>query len=238
MREIHLSDREHHLRDNAFLELDMYGIYPEDEASRQQAHFLTGHEAQRWKALGESNYSSSGLVKTVLADIRKSQGRRFTCGLVALSMCALDNAGKSMSLEKAAHVVTEFNNANDKVLFHFWRGGEWSEQDIRLIGDNAAIKQAFREYRSVAHIHAAGIVASEYLNLMQPFDRSMEADACFFATVLYFQHRLRKAKNFKDWNLWELRMSPPYPPEDYPPLEVTPQQTEYLLGPWLKNRSD
>ena len=44
MREIYLSDREHHLRDNAYLELNAFSVYPEDEASRQQALYLIEDE--------------------------------------------------------------------------------------------------------------------------------------------------------------------------------------------------
>ena len=145
MREIFLSDQAHHVRDNAFLELDAYGVYPEDEPSREQALLLISHEAERASKFGHENHVPSRLVETVLNDIKRAQGRRFTCGMVALAMCALDNAGKSMSLEKASEVVTEYNNCADKAPFMFWRKSGWLESEIILNGYVEDVKKAFRE---------------------------------------------------------------------------------------------
>lgn len=234
MREIVLSDAPQHLRPNAFLELTAYAAYPEDKASIEQAVALLAHERARWSRQCEGSvYRPSGLALAVVESLKKTTGQRYICGLVALAMSALDNAGRTPSLEKAAEIVSEYTNYADKARFVFWRADGWTEKDIRLLGDFATIKRAFRQYRAVAHILAADIVSTEHLSLMHPFERSPEADACYFATVLYYQHRLRKVPNIDSWNLWEVRISPPYDPADFPPLLPSDDTLYGLLDPWL-----
>ena len=138
-----------------------------------------------------------------------------------------------MSLEAAAEIVTEKNLTVDRFGLYVWSGGEWSLQTAQPTSSVEDVKKAFRQYRPVAHILAAGLVASHYMELMTPFDRSDEADKCFFSTVIAMQARLRKVSNFADWGLWEITAPLPYDPREYPPFEFPPEMVHDLMVPWL-----
>ncbi|WP_372993844.1 hypothetical protein [Sulfitobacter sp.] len=234
MREISLSDGPSQIRANYISELEIYSVYPEDEASREQALFLLRHEYERWKVCGVDDYKPSELVRTLITSHRGNAARRFVCGITAIAMCALQNAGHRVSLNAAAEIVTEFNNSVGKLPFTFWDGLDWVAQEKALLGDTQKIKQAFRQYRSVSHILAAWVVSSEYLNVQQPFDRGLEADACLLHTSAYFQARLKESRNFDDWDLWHIRADPPFDMETFPPFELSENLLHWLIGPWLQ----
>lgn len=234
MREIILSNGPKQIRDNFISELEIYSLYPEDEASREQALFILQNEYARWKASGPENYRPSELTRTLITSYRGVAARRFVCGSIVIALCALQNAGHLASLEAAAKIVTEFTNSTDKVPFTFWDGSNFVEKERALLGDTQKIKTAFRQYRSVSHLLAAWVVSGEYLELSIPFDRGLEADACLLHTAAYFQTRLKEVHNFQDWNLWEVRADPPFSMADYPPFEVSMNMKEWLIGPWLR----
>ena len=77
MRELNLSDRQNHIRDNYITELEIYSIYPEDKASREQALLLLNHEYQKWKTVGQEHYTASALVSTLLTSFRGTAPRQF-----------------------------------------------------------------------------------------------------------------------------------------------------------------
>lgn len=236
MRVVNLSDGPNHIRDNYITELEIYTIYPEDADSREQALLLLNHEHQKWRTVGHEEYASSALVETLLTSYRGTASRRFLCGAVAIAMCALQNAGRPVSLESAADIVAEFANTKGKLPFSFWQNGEWIEQPKALIGDRQKLKQAFRQYRSVAHMLAAWVASGEYVDLQRPFDRGPEADACMLHTAAYYQCRLSKVHNFSDWNLWHIAATPPFAMGDYPPFEPSQDLIVWLLQPWLDSQ--
>lgn len=236
MRQITLSDRPNHIRDNYFSELEIFTIYPEDEVSREQALWLLNHEYQRWKTVGANDYRSSELVQKLLISFRGGTARRYVCGVTAIAMLALQNAGKRASLESASAVITEFTNAVGKLPFAYWDGKVWEEKEKVLLGDKQKIKQAFREYRSVSHILAAQIVGAEYLTLPLPFDRGVEAEACMLHTAASMEQALGNVHNFNDWNLWHIRASAPSDILEFSPFEISEELLRSLIGPWLERQ--
>ena len=238
MREFFVSDRECHIRETARIELEALCYFPNDAESFEQALNLIAHELSRWKSIGPDDYRPTELARTVLTSLENRTGRVTLCGLVALAMCGLDNAGQSMSLERAARVVEAFTNSIGKMEFVHWDDGSWRRSQKALIGDFQTIKRVFREYRSVAHICAARVTAADYLEERAPFEVNQIADTCFLSTVLYYQERLRKVSNFDDWNLWEIRCSAPIELRDVPPLTATEDLTMALFRPWLDSQSE
>ncbi len=236
MGEIWLSDREHHVRPNASLELRINAALPQSDGSLDQALAIIELEKIRWETLGPDEYEPSWLAQTVMSALHRKIGRKTIAGLTALAMASLDNAGERMSLRMAAAVVSEFANSITGLQFVAWKGKVLEEGIKPLVGDEATIEKIFREYRSVAHICAAEVASADYLDFAHPFEVRPEADACFISTALYYQHRMRKAENFDRWALKEIRFSPPYAPDHYPPLLATEQLIENLIGPWLDSK--
>ena len=86
-----------------------------------------------------------------------------TCGYVALVMCSHDNAGRPMDLNIAAKVVSEMNGTYDRFFWHSLLGNKLEVREMKATAGQVDVKKCFREYQSVAHICAASVAASEYL---------------------------------------------------------------------------
>lgn len=235
MIDIRVSDSEHRIGPNAILELRLHAALPQDDGSLEQAIAILKLERSRWEKLGEEDYEPSWLARTVLTAMHRQVGRRTLAGYTALAMTCLDNAGKRMSLQKAAEIVSEYANSMPGLQFVVWKNGAYEKSVKPLVSDEQTIKSIFREYRSVAHICAAEVAAADYLDFGLPFEPTPEADACFISTAVHYQLRLQKAENFDHWSLKPILFPLPFSVKDYPPLLATEHLVQGLITPWLNS---
>ncbi len=234
LREYHLSDRAGYLRPWFRAELLALSYYPEDWASFEQAQLLVQHEHSRFLQSAPANYQPTPLVNSILTTISKTEAQRTTCGLVAIALLGLKNAGESVSLRRAANVVSEYGNSV-KGLEHYFRSNGVIKTNVRPVtGDVSTVESTFRKYRSVAHICGAAVASAEYFEIPKAIVDTPEADACFLSTVMFFQQELAAARNFKNWNLWHIRADPPFEYKDYPHLIPNASVIKALFDPWIE----
>lgn len=192
-------------------------------------------EYQRWQT-GPDEYEPSWLSQKLMTALRNQIGQRYTAGLVGIALWMLPHFGRKPSLETASAVVSEygFSLCTQKQGFVFWDSGQWNDFVKPINGDQRTIQKIFRTYRHVAHICAAEVAASEFIEPPKPFDFNALADLCFIVTAMIVQKKFESVENFSDWNLHEIVCSPP---EEFltkaVPLVPSAESVARLFGPWL-----
>ena len=232
MRRIDISNPDGTLHEDAYVRILAHCYFPESEVDRNQALILYKDEAARFRALGPDAYKVSKVFKSFVGTLAGPIGKYYACGWVAAAMCELDGQGHEMSLNTAARMVAEMNGEYRRLEWvDFW-GTEPKVGHKKTISTERDIKQAFREYQSVAHICAASVTSGEHLDSIHPLDRAPDCEACLIATAAFYQKKLQKAPRSSQWNMWDIAESAPSELQYYPPLLPSRQLLDAVFEPY------
>lgn len=220
MRTIPLVDEKGEIREDAAWQVLAHGFFPDDEASIPQAVWLMKDERARFLEMGEDAYRPSLLAQTVINRVEKRAVQMTLCGYVALAMIFLRQKNPRISVNGAAEVVARMKPEQGHFRFAF-EMPDGSLVERQGISDPNKIRLAFRQFASVAHIHAARLVSAYYLTPRQIVDVRPPADWCAIRTAAAIHHALMDNPRAPSWDMWALPDAAPGGPfDDYPALEI------------------
>lgn len=228
MRHLVLSEDGYNVAPNAYHRLLAACYFPESPRDQTQALFLASVEQAEFDRVGAKAYQPSQITNATSQMILKRIARHYSVGFVALSFLWLKVNGLTPSLNRAA--IMAACAANE------FRGIRWSssldpqaqERETAVTGDPSTVERIFREYRSVAHICAASVSASAYLDPIHIWDQSPEVVASMIQTCAAFQVALESATDVADWNLWDVKRHFPASLGDWPVLVPDDDLEEWI----------
>lgn len=230
MRTIPLVDEKGKIREDAAWQVLAHGFFPDDEASIPQAVWLMKDERRRFVELGEETYIPSLLAQTVVHRVEKRAVQMALSGYVALAMIFLRVRNRRVSVNGAAEAVARMKPDHGHFRFAF-EMPDGSLVERNGISDPAKIRAAFRQFASVAHIHAARLVSVYYLTPRQIVDIRPPADWCAIRTAAALHHILMENPRAQSWDMWALPDAAPGGPfDDYPALEVPQELIAEIMG--------
>lgn len=232
MRRIELSNESGELCENAYMRMMSHVYFPESEVDREQGLLLYRAEMKRFQEVGENVYRPSEVFKALINILKGRMGQIHTCGCVAIAMCELDGQGKEMSLNTAAKMVSEMNGEYRKMDWVSYWDGEPIVQSKKTISSDRDVKEAFRVYKSVAHICCAMASLSEHLSPRHPLDRAPDVEGCIIATALFYQKKLQKAPRASHWDMWDLATNFPQDLQSFPPLLPSRTLIDLMFEPY------
>lgn len=218
MRHIVLSDDGYNVAHNAYHRLLAVGYFPESPRDQEQGLLIAALEQAEFDRVGQATYRPSEIMKAASHLVEKRTAQIYLAGFVALTFIWLKATGQTLSLNRAALIAScaanEFGTIN-------WRRGldpTGKDKDTPVTSDHSTVEQIFRKYRSVAHICAANISASEYLEVLHLWDQTPEVIGSMIQTCASFQVALEGATDVSDWNIWDIKKHFPACLDDWPVL--------------------
>lgn len=205
MRHIILSDDGYHLADNAAHRLMAACYFPESPRDQAQGLFIAALERQEFRRAGADHYRPSELMQAANKLLEKRAAQLYAVGFIALCYLYLSRTPYRPSLNRASTIASYSAGEFGKVT---WRAGldpDGKEKTQAVTGDPASLERIFRRYRSAAHICAARVSASSYLDHVHIWEETPEATEAFIQTAVTFQDALERATDVGTWNLWDLR---------------------------------
>ncbi|MEM9755617.1 MAG: hypothetical protein AAF914_06470 [Pseudomonadota bacterium] len=204
--------------------LDALAFFPEDELSYLQIKELLALEFAWIDPAHPEAFNPSMVTSAVMNYAANRSQQVYVCGLVILAMRWLLSQGRQPSQNAACELVGRHAALQNDHPFIFYdaRGAEFVEKGKSVPSDAATVRQIFTKYRRAAHICAARISCSAYLEPIAPTAHAPVADACYLATVVKFQSFLANRSEAKNWDL-RLVSYPPglfgeahplFPPDD------------------------
>ena len=218
MRHVVLSEDGIHLVNDAYHRLLAVCFFPESPRDQAQALFIAKLESAEFLRVPEGQYRPSEILHVVAQLIEKRTAQLYSVGLVAISFLWLRRSGYTPSLNRASIIAScaacEFGRVT-------WRSGlnpGGQNKSKPVTGDAATVERIFRRYRSVAHICAARISASGYLEPTHLWDVTPEVTTAVIQTCASFQVALERATDVSKWNLWDVKTYFPTELNDAPVL--------------------
>ncbi|MGD1884710.1 MAG: hypothetical protein ACFB11_20775 [Paracoccaceae bacterium] len=189
MKYVAVTDEEANLLPYVRHLIDGIAFYQGDMASIEQSKLILESEYIRWCELGSDGYRPSLLSGQLLTAIAKKSEAVYTAGLVGLALMALKSNGTKASLEKAYPLVASYALRQSKLPFTHWehKEGRFLSKFRNVPTSEAAVRRSAGQYRSTLHICAARVAASQYSELLPPFEPAPEADRRYLTTVAAFQ---------------------------------------------------
>lgn len=210
--------------------LDAMAFWPDDERSFYQVGTLLDMEYQARRLQGDDNRLSQ-VLSTQLNFAAKRSQQVWVAGLVALSIFGLHAQGQRVSQEAAYRLVSQHAGRVNRHPFVYFdsNNAAFIEKAVPLQSDHDSIRRIFTRYRCAAHICAARVVATQYLEPLAPFETARTADRCYLLTAIAFQHLFDRQLGFQEWGLRLLSM-PPGLNDDAIVFLPTVAQMEDLFG--------
>lgn len=183
--------------------LHALAFFPEDDISWYLAWHLLEAEHAFWVKSGAAAPTTSHFSKIVSNACVKRAQQVWVTGLVALGFFWLHAKGKRVSQNQAVEIAAAYAAAPSTRPFWFYnQDNEIEERQLALPSDHASIRQIFKKYRNAAHICAARVSCSEYLDPLPAFEVATQADRSFIATTSFFQHVFHREMDVE----WGLRL--------------------------------
>ncbi|MFK7879008.1 hypothetical protein [Roseobacter sp.] len=201
---IRLSDESGKILPYARQLLDALAFFPDDELSFKICRFAIEREYQEYLKRGPDVLKVSLATAVLINAAEKRAQQVHVAGLVALAIFGLKSLDRRPSQEAAVERVAKHNSMANKFPFERWdyKSGKHTKYDKAVQCDVASVRQIFTMYRSVAHICAARVSSTDYLQPLSLFEPSKQADESKLATVLafqaFFQTNIVAAQN---WNM-------------------------------------
>ena len=218
MRHIILSDDGYHVAHNAYHRLLATGYFPESPRDQEQGLFIAALEQAEFNRVGQQNYQPSEIMQAASRLVEKRTAQIYLVGFVALSFVWLKFNGQTPSLNRASIIASCAANEFGRIR---WRAGlnpTGDEKETPVTSDHSTVERIFRKYRSVAHICAANVSASEYLEVLHLWDQAPEVIASMIQTCAAFQVALEGATDVSDWNIWDVKRHFPASLDGWPVL--------------------
>lgn len=177
-------------------------IFPEDRRSRQQALAVFDIENQAYH--DEKGYSESELVKALITWIENRAGQRYAAGLTMLAFQLLfHKGGEDVTLYRATQIVEAALRAaskhDDRPMKSFnFKDGDITIKGVKVPMGQREIQKAYRAFESVSHLLGAEILATNSLEELPLFERSIEMNSVWLNTASKMEQVMlqRAAKYF------------------------------------------
>ena len=205
MRHIVLSEDGYNVAPNAYHRLLVACYFPESPRDQAQGLYMAALEQAEFDAVGPDAYRPSQIVQAISQMILRRTARYYSVGFVALSFVWLKINGQAPSLNRASIMAACAANEFNKITWWNALDPFAKEKETAVTGDPSTVESIFREYRSVAHICAASVAASAYLDNTHLWDQSPEVIASMIQTSAALQNALESATDTSTWNLWDVK---------------------------------
>lgn len=220
MRHIVLSDDGINLADNAYHRMLVAFHFPESPRDQLQGLIIANVEKEEFDRVGPENYQPSEIMNAAANLLEKRTAQMYLAGFVGFAFLWLAFSGQKPSLNRASIIASCAANEFKKVI---WRPTFDPTGQIRekaATSDPASLERIFRQYRSVAHIAAARVSASEYLDSLHLWDEAPLVIKSVVSSCALFQSTFEKVANVETWNLWDVKKYYPESLKDWPPLDL------------------
>ena len=167
---------------------------------------------------GRLGNAGSEIMQATSHLVEKRTAQIYLVGFVALSFIWLKFNGQTPSLNRASIIASCAANEFGTIR---WRAGlnpTGDEKKTSVTSDPSTVESIFRKYRSVSHICAANIWASEYLEVVHLWGQTPEVIASMIKTCAAFQYALEEATDVSEWNIWDVTKHFPASLGDWPVL--------------------
>lgn len=205
MRHVVLSEDGFNLASNASHRLLAPCFFPESVRDQEQALFIAGIEQAEYHRASPEDYRPSEIMLAASKLIENRAAQLYAAGFIALCYIFLAATPYKPSLNRASTVASFSIGEFGKVI---WRAGldpKGMDKKKSVTGDPASLERIFRRYRSAAHICAARVSASGYLDHAHIWDESPAVTEAMIQTAVTFQDTLEKVTEVSTWNLWDLK---------------------------------
>lgn len=220
MRHVVLSDDGVELAKNAHHRLLAVSSFPESTRDRRQALYIAKLEKEEFDLVGRDQYQPSEITSVTARLLENRNAQLYLSGFVGFVFLWLAFNGRKPSLNRAAIIASCSANAFKKVLWPPAFNPEGELRSKAATSDQASLERIFRQYRSVAHINAARVAASEFLAPLHIWDEAPMVLNSFVQSCALFQTTFETATDVKTWNLWDVKKHFPSSLSDWPPLGI------------------
>lgn len=231
---IDLSEDGENLHPLAYYACHAFMFFPNCAASRDQAIGIADSEVTRREEDPSSQLSDIAHTSTMA--VKKQAGKRETVGWVAMAMALAQRYGVSRALEVCSSVVSErVLSSKQAGTFDFWFHSKHGLQSgsQNLISGATNIQNAFREYRSVAHLCAANLWAGRHAEEGDFFIRRPDYEAQFLATAAAFQRELSGLYRERRWPMLDINGALPPAVRDIEHFHIFSCDAEALFASYL-----
>ena len=218
MRHLILSDDGYHVAGNAYHRLLAISHFPESPRDQEQGLFIAAMEQAEFDRVGQENYQPSEITQAASRLLEKRTAQLYLVGFVAISYTWLKAQEHTPSLNRASIIASCAANEFGKIRWAPSLNLSNSEKVTPVTSDPSTVERIFRKYRSVAHIWAASVAASEYLEPVHLWDRPPEVVSTIIKTCAAFQTTLENSTDTSAWNLWDVTKHFPKSLGDWPIL--------------------
>ncbi|WP_227287461.1 hypothetical protein [Boseongicola sp. H5] len=205
MRHLILSRDGLHTEPDAYHRLLAACFFPESPRDQEQAVMIAAIERAEFLRVGQEGYKPSEILQVTAKLIEKRSTQLYSVGFIAVAYIWLRSNGLRPSLNRASIIASHAAYDFGKVTFRPGLDPNGQEQVKPVTGDAASLEKIFRKYRSVAHICAARVSASEYLEDTHMWDQVPEVVASIIRTTAAFQLALEGVTDVSSWNLWDVK---------------------------------
>lgn len=228
MRHIELSTDGENLVADAYLRLLVTSNFPESPRDRRQGLFIAKAEKEEFDRVGPENYQPSEIAAAVIKLAENRTAQVYLAGLVGFVYVWLAFNGRKPSLNRASIIASCAANEFKKIEWHPAFDPTGQIRTKAATSDQASLERIFRQYRSVAHILAARVAASEYLAPLHLWDEAPVVIGSYVTSCAMFQGTLEKVAETGTWNLWDVRKHYPRSLVDWPPLALGQQLIQWV----------
>lgn len=228
MRHIVLSDDGINLADNAYHRLLVAFHFPDSPRDQLQGLMIADIEKAEFDRAGPDNYQPSEIMNAAVKLLENRTAQKYLAGFVGFTFVWLAFTGQKPSLNRASIIASCAANDFKKVI---WRPTFDPTGQIRekaATSDPATLERIFRQYRSVAHIAAARVSASEYLEDVHLWDEAPVMFNSMVSSCALFQSTFENVTNVETWDLWDVKRYYPESLKDWPPLDLGGQLIQWV----------
>lgn len=218
MRHLILSRDGFHTAPDAHHRLLAACFFPESPRDQEQAVMIAAIEQAEFLRVGAEGYQPSEILRSIAKIIEKRTTQLYSVGFIAIAYIWLRSNGLRPSLNRASIIASHAAYDFGKITFRPGLDPNGKENAKPVTGDAASLEKVFRKYRSVAHICAARVSASEFLEDTHMWDQTPEVVASIIRTTAAFQMALEGATDVSGWNLWDVKRYFPAELNDAPVL--------------------
>jgi hypothetical protein len=218
MRHLVLSDDGVNLAEDAYLRLLLTSNFPESQRDQTQGLLIAKMEKDEFERVGQKDYRPSEIAAAMIKFAENRTAQVYLAGFIGFVFIWLTYKGLKPSLNRAS-IITAC--AANEFRFVQWRPAFDPTGEIRnkaATSDPATLERIFRQYRSVAHICAARVAASETLEWVHLWDEAPVVTRSWAMSSVLFQDLLEQVAETKSWNLWDIKKHYPRSLRDWPPL--------------------
>lgn len=219
MQHLILSDDGFNVAHNAYHRLVAAIYFPLSARDQQQALILADIEKAEFVRVGGAKYKPTEIFRAASRIAEKRTAHIYLTGFVALSYIWQKDFGQSPSLNRSAIIASCAANSFGKIRWRPAIDPFGKERATSVTSDLSSVERIFRKYRSVAHICAAHVAASEYLAPTHLWDEVPEVTASLITNAAMYQAGLSVSTNTSGWNIWDVHKHFPASLGHWPFLE-------------------